>query len=574
MKDITFLVDKDPTKLKDGGTPSSIQSAHSSSFIKFINVCADYIRKTECAPDTLSDGERKSNGMTIPLSLQFENVFNFFEKQLIEHCEDASLATQLLDILFLLTSGLNKIQSTRTISWRVLETLYAINPDLCPYRHHEREIWRSRIPRPPKAFSSFIRTQLNQNHAHPVATSVLGTLKNIAQSTIKTYEQSSVLRHMLLTCWCLTSWRDNFVQMKKLLKALNELLRTMSEQRDKKRIKSKNQSSIMSIPGLTTSSYPVFFEIFVHILIASITLSVPVQSSFESNIESKSPYKNLQDLARLFSETIDVFVRKCKIFPKRSLKLLLRACMTITKVIEYKVDSSFLWRSKQPILSDDQKSKGFADPGSIAYLQVLMDDMVSCVASIINFCSLIRKEAQKQIEDVSNTHGENNKDKEFSSEDIRGEHWAFAANAKTITQLDLRCEKLVENLRATCRNYNLIPPNLFSKTKLKENTDRDDMSKISDSSVKKLLRNKPKKRIALVSFSPLEQPAYEPTDKSTFDCDEILGRNHGTPNDEVDGLENNDSYEDVSFPFHRKDQASDDDDSSSDSFGAIGDWGD
>jgi len=481
-------------------------------------------------------------------------IIRFFEHQLLEHCEEACHAAQLVDILFLF-SPREKTRNTKLFTWKVLTTIYT-------FKAHE---WKHRITNPPKALSYFIKGHNEQNINVASVVLALDSLHKLAVSDLKVYEQCAMLRHFLLAYMSLISSEESAGQIQHLFNNLRLFLNEIKAKHGAKRVKAKRNLPSTYIPGLDELSYPIFFEITWHMLIVFISLSKPRAKAKPRDL---GPYKNLQDLTTLLSDAVSIFAKYFKIFPHRFLKSFLKSCDLGLKVIDDKIEECFLWRSTQPILSDEEISSGCIDLASVSFLQEFIDKIVLCIISIANLCNSIRKEAQKKetpsIVDVQ--------EDDDHIDGVEGENWIFASNGNMITALDLRCENLISNVRTTCRRHNLIPPNTYELKQRKiaqaivedkSNSTRIDEYSIHESQKKKIVLEQP---MPLNSWSS-NSKHNRSRESNDFDKINTLEELKSIEKQETASSERRFSLNDMA-------QAdSDTINSDSDSFGVIGEWG-
>ena len=559
--------------MKSAHTPDPAASGLSPFFTHIIDVFAESIKEIDL--NTLNHSSDKDiEEQNRVVSQRIEKILTYFQKQLIDYCQDASLAKQLLDILFLLTSRIN-IKRTQSITWKVLHTIYVDNPDVLTLDQNRQSDLRSGISRTPKAFSYFIQTQIDQNSSYPEIITALKSLRKIATTSTKRYEQCSNLRFFLLAYLSLLKPEESISQFENLFAVLEQVGDSTTAEIETKNTRRNTKSFVAPIPGLNDFSYPIFFEILIYVLLAFIAISSPKAQSSYTEKMVENPFKSIEELCLLFGKAISLFSQKLQGFTKQYFRSILRACFVLLKVLKHKVEKCFLWRSMQPVLTSEQKRNGRIDPASISFLQSLIDDVVRCTYSIIEFCCKMRREAQNQQVEVSDTFKRSDNIEEYNSKNTLGHKWAFAANVKSITLLDLRCEALIDNLRATCRNYNLIPLNMERPNK-----------NFNETIIEPIFSSKKKRSI--------KTSDTKPTSQSTFSLDSSEKRQ--VHNISARWKHNNDrkyikkkktsirSYQEVysddedntsgTFSDQNCSPRNESNISDSDSFGAIGDWGD
>ena len=540
-------------------------------FIHFVNSCYESmcISNDVDGPRSSNENERKTTEF-VALH-RIELIFKHFESQLVIHCEDASLAAQLLDILSLLTYGLNKVQSTKALTLKVLNTIYVINPDMCVLNHDQRNEWNRRISNPPLSFSLFLHEQIETNAESPVVISSLRDLNNIVLCTHKTYAQSAILRHFLLTYLSLMQPKEYASQFRTLINYLRQMLEQFEQEKSKTSTINYQQHK-SPIPGLTVSSYPVYFEVLMNMLVALIALSSPTVAKFKMDNSMnlgrlESPYINLQDLTEIFREMMNLFYRNYDHFPKRCLNTLIKTCFSTTQIIDFKIKTCVEWRNKQPIPTDEEKNAGLIDQASVAYLELLINDVALCTASIVDFCNAIMNKVNQNWATSLDTGKKMKTDKEYVNNDnVKGTLLNHGSNHKDLAMLHLKCEKLMISLRITCRQHNIIPPDL--ETVLKKAEFKLDKNNPSDLDELNMKKKKPKKRISLINT-----PFLETSICTSDEEDETRGERRmiGLSNTGFD--EKNESVDSFSNDGMEDDDQISNDVSSTGSFGVIGEWG-
>lgn len=378
-----------------------------------------------------------------------------------------SIATQLIDILSLLTYGVNKAHVTKDLIWKAIHTIYPSNLDVLSLTDSRRLWMERRVLSSPfdlfqQKISQFISTTLKQISNDSAAGATFSMLEKVFTCTNKkSFRHCYVLRHMLISLWVLSPAEETYSFLRKLFLALKSFVqKTISDElhhftttSKKRRPKvSSRASDDEVIPGLTRISISPFFEILITTVAASLVMCLPSaeKSIATPSSTARTPYRGIQNLVLLLIDMIDFFQQSCKVFSKDSVALLLRICMILIKSMEWQLSACIDWRNSRPLLTEDEEEAGFVDLASVSLLQPLIDSYASCAGAIAALCDKIRFQATNK--------GRMKNLKTTLDADIGGESWIYASFQNSVATLLLRCEKFVVALRETSSAHNLRPP--------------------------------------------------------------------------------------------------------------------
>lgn len=413
---------------------------------------------------------------------------------LLSTCEDGVLACQIIDLVALVViQNQNLTIDGIEMSWKTLTTVYAgcsVSEVMLP------EVRDRLLCRPP-AFCRIIQRFTQNSGLTRDVRSALDALDRFASASTRLMKENSLLRYSFLNHWALImtkSCESPYDELRKLVRSLRLYVEDISQDirgsssmssRRARRVTSNSQgkrekalhpedsATDLNIPNLTAKSFPVFYEGLLYGIVASFALVKPGRSTGNGN----SPFKDIQLLSRLFRDMAEMFSENSKLFPQRTMGVVVRACAMVVSTCERQVLDSVTWRNKQPFLPRTDDDIDFA---SSAFLQTLIDNMAfNCAGSAILFGDLIKSQA-KQGRPTAKDGPMNASDDDLYSGDtddeigVGGEDWAYGSYQKAVANLLLQGEKVIDALRVVCTSYNLRHPRIrMTKSEKREVASRD-----------------------------------------------------------------------------------------------------
>eukprot|EP00978_Attheya_sp_CCMP212_P019361 scaffold54195_cov58-Attheya_sp.AAC.2 len=547
---------------------------------------------------------------------KLKGIIRFLSNLAVE-CEDAGIACLILDLLSVLADigGQSLIRHVKETSWKMIYTVYGFNSDVeySPSYSFARVV-SSCISKEERNDG----TAASNDHNMVIA----GSLMKSESVLLRGDTDQLVLRHHLLSYWSLMvqSGSDCDGTCQELRMLIEELRLVMdciglptnssykaSSLRSKSaaggKVKLSAVSSVTSIPTLSGQSYPVFFELMLHIVISTFALSSPTvrtSNQLPSAVDRKtdhtsllqSPYRFIQYLAVTFGRLLDLYSNNNKLLPRKTLTTVMNGCTIMVKASESVVRKCVEWRNARPLLTMEEQQMGKLDIGAVRFLQMLIDTVVSeCVCKIISMCELMRREAQQRNKSKQNV---SNDDDDYSDEEdlgIQGQGWIFAVNHKKINNLLFRCKKLFKALQDVASDHNLVTPSLRRMspenhaidiydvldsarrtnvgTNNKHNLESESESRNGE--VQKRRRIQPQ-LLSVNNSSPTRAETLDP-ERTVNLLDRVTesssSRNQNAVH-ENDSMENDMSFFDNDI---ESEDSESDDDSSSSAFGVKGDWG-
>ena len=413
-------------------------------------------------------------------------------------CENAVHACQMIDIISVLSSEatVKCSPAARELSWSLLEIVYTTNPDIGPLSRWSRGMRFRALSSLPHSFSQVMRNHFQYKNG---LIGPLTALNKTAIDSSRLFMNCAVLRQSILAHWgqLVIDGYETYEDLSKLLEHLVIFLNNISPERKGGRNNirftqsrkpcvggkgtGKAKSVFSTLPGLTITSFPAFFEIIMHLVIASFTIcapsnsknvvcqtkvSVESQTSTEANQPTK-PYRNIQSLSTLFGRMVEMFVSKNRLFPRRVFRMVMKGCMIMMKACEYQLVCCVDWRNKQPLVKTRERKKGVIDFASVGLLKPLIDNLASnCVGATLGLCKSIQDHVQNNLKGDNVEHTPTSDQSENGS--LISENWANSTTQKTVTNLILRSEKLLDVLYSISSAHSLSPPNIEKSFSLRK----------------------------------------------------------------------------------------------------------
>jgi hypothetical protein len=345
-------------------------------------------------------------------------------------CDDAVIANQLLETLSVLgefgedSCFLSKVSE---ISWAAMHTNFPHQGEgaglSTPYVF--LEVLRRSMP------SSFLASR----QATPKEMALTSTIVKTARNNSRGTQKNSLLVNEMLRHWGLlvvSNPLEHHLHLSLLFDHLDNFLCDVYElfaakQCDESKYDSSdeeylppaakhtfNRSEHMSsMPGLNGESFPVYFEVLMHMVVASVSVAHPACNS------PRGPFHHLECLVEIFGSLTRLFSEKIDIFPRHTASLVCNASKAMLSVSTYQLHQCVEWRNAQPVPSMPEWESGAEDPASFRYLHRLLQSLglhlisplkslcdganVGISESFSNLLSAFKK-ALQAIEDVATSH--------------------------------------------------------------------------------------------------------------------------------------------------------------------------
>jgi len=279
----------------------------------------------------------------------------------------------------------------------------------------------------------------------------------------------------------------------------------------------KATSTIACIPSLNAGTFAEYFELMLHLNIGASVMFSPDKGPSDS--AACGPYRHFSSLLRLFRRLIRLYQDQCAVFPRKAGSIVFHASRHMLSVATLQLHRCVDWRNTQPLPSLDDKKAGVYDPGAVEYIQELLDVMAaSAAATVLDLC------------------------------DSWQEQKVASQNMSKITNLQYCAEKALRSIKDVASSHNLRHPNLDMPEAATQN--ETTTRKIAGFHQMEKSQDGKKRRIALDSSARSRSVESERPTKR---------RISPTNEDEQD--------------FEWDIDSSDDDRSSTGSFGVAGNWG-
>lgn len=319
-------------------------------------------------------------------------LFDFFAERL--HVADISMvADHLLEILSILAmqGDCRILKKLVDLSWTSLHTIYA-----------HTGTGTSECGRLPCALAASARqcelkaTSRDQCSLRRVFDRTVFKLNRRDKNDLPdlTLMRRGMLRHwgLLLVSTSTFTFQKN--QLLIMIAELASLLESVDGRAARKLDDGKSDSEISStrkkksihapsIIGLDAATFPVFFEMLIHIVVATAaTLNARLLGSSHG-----SPYHHLSESFGLFRRLIELYQRHISIFPRKSVFSISNASKEVLSVAVAHLQRCVEWRSAQPLLSIREREAGKYDPGAIIFLEQFIDAVSSHTAgTVLSLC--------------------------------------------------------------------------------------------------------------------------------------------------------------------------------------------
>jgi hypothetical protein len=199
--------------------------------------------------------------------------------------------------------------------------------------------------------------------------------------------------------------------------------------------KPKTVLPLSSIPGLTGASFPVYYEVLLHMVVATVAVSSPVMPATKNSITS--PFLHFERLAQLFGSLIAIYKAKFDIFPRRSLTTVFNSSRCMSSVIIYQLNRCVEWRNRQPMLYMEEIAAGVHDVASIRYIQRLLDSFgTNVVENTLALCDFV--DSQSSGQHIQSSEGDQQK----------------------VNTVRFATEKVLQSMQNVALSHSLDPPRM------------------------------------------------------------------------------------------------------------------
>jgi hypothetical protein len=320
-------------------------------------------------------------------------LFEFFSERL-RASDNSIVAYHILEILSVFALQENDILLEKVIelSWISLHTIYV---------HAGAGVDHGSLP--------YALAESTRRFGLNATSSELQSLQRVvAQTSTKlchhgkdkinglTHLKEGMLRHWGLVTASLTCFSRQRNQLSSMIAELAYLLESLDNSAGSKHEEEKKESEACtprrsklaqspSIIGLEAATFPDYFEMIIHIVVA-VTATLNPGLLVDSGY---SPYHHLQESFGLFRRLIELYQSHIAIFPRKSASAISNVSKDMLSVAVSQLQRCVDWRNAQPLLSVQEREALKHDPGSIKFLQQLLDAVSSHTAgTVLTLCDL------------------------------------------------------------------------------------------------------------------------------------------------------------------------------------------
>jgi hypothetical protein len=546
-----------------------------------------------------------------------ESVFAGF-LLLLQDCDDCAIASELLEILSLLAlSEEGLLDQLLIASWKSLHTVYTT-------RSADKE---SRLVSP-YAFARALHKFLEQESSKS-----LKTIELCFEDTVlrpwgsNTRELGNTLRHHLLRHWGvfvlapslyeigINHLIEFYEELSFLVESVFDSVATRQDEEKKEdhrrngngiqltskhhssqSAKRKTLSSVSSIPSLTGASLAVAFETLLSIVVASmgaVSAGQPAKAHHhaEKHVvgrKESGPYWHVRSLLYIFRCLLELYEKASALFPRRVLSNILVAAKHMLNMTIVQLKACVEWRNSQPLLTVAEKSKNSYDQGSMTYLQGLVDSCwMHAAGKLLSFINNLKAQQNASTKKLKDS-GDDSVEQEYNHGFLTKRNDNL--NNK-LSALSFTVKRVAQSIKDIASSHNLTPPDIGD---IRDAEDPDETVLLQkrktwvDANVgfheKKNHTSQFRCIAKNIGHKDLQTGKSNKLRRFSADDGSSFGEESARGEDAVSGVSRrlriNDEREeesdgDYSFEDGRSaGTEADQDDSSSASFGATGDWGD
>ena len=372
-----------------------------------------------------------------------------------------------------------------------------------------------------------------------------------------------------------------------------------------------SDSAVCTIPDLHGTSFSVAFETLLHVTVAGMgILSIGLSNKggvqkgqTESGTKESGPYRSFESLMMLFHSLVDLFMKRGHHFSRRTLSTIFNASKHMLSMTLIQVTECVEWRNSRPLLSMAEKNRGCYDPGAVSYLQAFLDTgWTHMIIPILSFCDFVsvseEEEEDKHTESGSKRQQSNSNRIDDGDEDYVDNDSSKAGRAPSLTNRNTRnrqrhaakanslrysVEKVAVIIEDIASSHNLTTPDLVVSTatrtavlptKRKSRGDKDEgFHQLQGKSKAKQLADllasgRKSSKLPRLAKDDISSESEEDRDDPlpTGRIQKVADRGTGIGKDLSEDDEEDEGW-------GSQDEASDDQQDSSEAFGATGNWG-
>ncbi len=355
--------------------------------------------------------------------------------QQLNQCEDAVRSCHILDLLSILF--INTECSRGILSALISVTLQSV---------YKRSAGKANLP-----YIFFkLHCILNEGTDTKDESARTSVVRESFASLIQTskvlmrakYSSTASFVHHLLAQWSALVMDD--VSQRNFLTGMVESLDTClldSFRRSKQKNHISRPRTKTALSGLNEKTYPFLFELTLHMISTSLSLSTPlrVNRKRSANVNrAEKPYEEVIWPIEVYCRLLSIFQNNVMFFPRRFILITVKISSNMIELNNFQLQQCVQWRNSQPT----QMGIG-VDSAAVELLQPLIDCVASyCLGYIPSFCNAIKIELNCDERGLG----------------INYKH------TKAIAGLLFRCEGIKETLQSICQSHILTFPKDFTST--------------------------------------------------------------------------------------------------------------
>mmetsp|Transcript_22899 Transcript_22899/g.48024 ORF Transcript_22899/g.48024 Transcript_22899/m.48024 type:complete len:703 (-) Transcript_22899:27-2135(-) len=160
---------------------------------------------------------------------------------------------------------------------------------------------------------------------------------------------------------------------------------------------------------LTSSSYPIFFDMVLRTAVSSISLFSFPEAMSRCKQPAAASYKlhpvyKLERMVAVYASLVKLYKDKFHIFPKFLLSTIINTSKSILDISLAKLQEYIEWRNYQPVVPPQDIDSRFIDPASTSFLKNLLDTFgIHVVGTLRVFCSVHSESTNALVRKVERT---------------------------------------------------------------------------------------------------------------------------------------------------------------------------
>mmetsp|Transcript_12466 Transcript_12466/g.22256 ORF Transcript_12466/g.22256 Transcript_12466/m.22256 type:complete len:709 (-) Transcript_12466:67-2193(-) len=477
------------------------------------------------------------------LSTPTETLSESFLRQL-KHCEDATISCHIIDLLSILFMHTECSRGNDITFAGTLHSVYTLS------------VGKANLP---YAFFKIndILAKASKNEEHEsdwtsIVKESFTSLIRASNALLKAKDSFTVaFVHHLLAHWSALIFEgaSQFHCLTEMVEAVDTFLSTAfrrSKQNSSSPPRKKN-----TLPGLNEKTYSSLFELLLHMINTSLSLSKPhriKKKRCSKAYQIEGPYGEVLWPLEIYGKLLSIFQSNHIFFPRRFIFTVVKSSLLMARLSDYQLRQCVQWRNSQHSHIGTGK-----DSASVEFLQPLVDSVAShCIGSINSFCNTMK-----------------------GQQNTNARSWGSSyKHTKAIAGLLYRCEGVKEALQSICQSQNLIFPKYFTSLQNSHGSPKRKRDNDEDDAVER------KKQRGKREFSPQRKIGSRGSSDKMLALPsvlELLPESGHSKDLRYDSINRNCSLQSDSEESHLSGDEDNDDDSllgldDDDSFGVIGDW--